>query len=156
MKKVEFKECKPEPPEVYEKEEKKKRNAKVKKKAAHEKEKSLRYEFSEMSSDDYEFQSSDVNQKSKKQNLPQQVRVGTGKESSRAQKEMPIYSDTRQKESQSALRVESKSKDKNVEMHAKRKTKDEMRKEHSATGKATAEGYERQQYSHGREVSEKT
>ena len=158
MKKVEYKERKeqPEPPEVYEREEKKKRNAKVKKKAAHEKGKSLRYEFSDIASDDHEFQSSDVNQKSKKQKLPQQVRVGPGKESSRAQKEMPFHSDTRQKESQSAQRVESKSKDKSVEMHAKRKTKDEMRKEHSATRKATAEGYERQQYSHGREVSEKT
>ena len=157
MKKVEYKERKeqPERPEVYEKEEKKKRNAKVKKKAAHEKGKSLKYEFSDIASDDHEYQSSDVNQNSKKQKLPQQVRVGPGKESSSAQKEMPIYSDTRQKENQFTQRVESKSKDKNVEMHAKRKTKDEMRKEHSATRKATAEGYERQQYSHGREVSEK-
>ena len=154
MKKVEYKERKEQSePEVYEK---KKRNAKVKKKAAHEMGKSLRYEFSDIASDDHEYQSSDVNQKSKKQKLPQQVRVGPGKESSRAQKEMPFHSDTRQKESQSAQRVESKSKDKSVEMHAKRKTKDEMRKEHSATRKATAEGYERQQYSHGREVSEKT
>ena len=152
--KVEYKERKeqPEPPEVYEREEKKKRNAKVKKKAAHKKGKSLRYKFSDIASD-HEFQSSDVNQKSKKQKLLQQVRVGPGKESSRVQKEMPFHSDTRQKESQSAQRVESKSKDKNVEMHAKRKTKDEMWKEHSTTGKATAEGYERQQYSHGREVA---